>query len=217
MSSYESEQYSTPPPDKYWLSPHETEYALSCLAMVRTIANELQVENPLLDFDEAVGDGNIGLVMASRGYDPERAAFTTYAYPFIKGAILAGVRRYYGSNLQKPSSLNPHDISLKSTLEPDGEELTLEGTLPDMAFTRPEDIIMFVDIERAMRKLSPQQRSIINLYIQGYTDDEMAYIFSKQPGSIRQQFHKAVAKVRRLASLEPEDVAGQNRHYRAFL
>jgi RNA polymerase sigma factor (sigma-70 family) len=187
---------------------------------VRSIAWELkQSQVPLLDLDDAVGDGNIGLIKASKTYDsnnPEGASFNTFAYLHVKGAMLAGYRRYYGSDFQKPSSLNPYDRSLETPVVEGTDEVTLGGTLPDTCFMAPEDAITLVDIEHAMGKLTSRQRSVINLFIQGYTDDEMAYIFGEEPETIRRRFHTAVAKVRRLANLYPENIAGSKHRYKKF-
>ena len=41
-----------------------------------------------IDLDDLVQEGLVGLLAAARRYDPDRGtAFSTFAYPFIKGAI----------------------------------------------------------------------------------------------------------------------------------
>ena len=41
-----------------------------------------------IDFDDLIQEGLVGLLSAARRFDPDRGtAFSTFAYPFIKGAI----------------------------------------------------------------------------------------------------------------------------------
>ena len=47
-----------------------------------------------LDRDDLFGFGMLGLIMAADSWDPSRGlAFSTYAYPRIRGAILDELRR----------------------------------------------------------------------------------------------------------------------------
>ncbi|MCK6477865.1 MAG: sigma-70 family RNA polymerase sigma factor [Phycisphaerales bacterium] len=64
------------------------------LDYVRALAHQLlRAVHGLVDVEELVSMGNHGLVKAAREYDPLRgAAFRTYAYYRIRGAMFEGVR-----------------------------------------------------------------------------------------------------------------------------
>lgn len=60
------------------------------LYLVRIIASSF---NAPVEIDELISLGNVGLVLAARGFDPTRGlAFSTYAYPRIKGVIQNGLQ-----------------------------------------------------------------------------------------------------------------------------
>jgi len=65
------------------------------LPLVRHVANRIAASLPAhVDNDELFQVGSVGLVNASRSFDPERGvAFKTYAFALIRGAILDELRR----------------------------------------------------------------------------------------------------------------------------
>ncbi len=68
------------------------------LGLVRSIAKKiaLQCGGPV-DLDELISYGQQGLVQAAHTYDPERgAAFSTYAYYRVRGAIFDGIHDMSG-------------------------------------------------------------------------------------------------------------------------
>ncbi len=65
------------------------------LGLVKAIASRVVGFAPSdADFDDLVAFGHQGLVQAARRYDPERgAAFSTFAYYRIRGAMFDGLRK----------------------------------------------------------------------------------------------------------------------------
>ena len=65
------------------------------LPLVRHVANRIAASLPAhVDNDELFQVGSVGLVNASRSFDPQRGvAFKTYAFALIRGAILDELRR----------------------------------------------------------------------------------------------------------------------------
>ena len=65
------------------------------LPLVRHVANRIGASLPAhVDNDELFQVGSVGLVNASRSFDPQRGvAFKTYAFALIRGAILDELRR----------------------------------------------------------------------------------------------------------------------------
>src|SRR5438105_526286 len=66
----------------------------SCRAMVNYYARRLTQPNGPLDFEDAIGEGYVGLVRAANSFDPERGInFSTFAAISINGAIIDALRR----------------------------------------------------------------------------------------------------------------------------
>lgn len=64
------------------------------LEYVRRMASRMKTRLPAwVDVEELVAAGNMGLVKASMRWDPaRRTKFSTYAYAYIRGAMLEGLR-----------------------------------------------------------------------------------------------------------------------------
>jgi RNA polymerase sigma factor FliA len=64
------------------------------LPLVRTIARRIKRLVPLLDLDDLIGDGSVGLIRAIDSYDPARGpSLRHYARRLVIGAMLNGIRR----------------------------------------------------------------------------------------------------------------------------
>lgn len=188
------------------LSREQAALAIGNLGLVRSIALKMCETNPYLDLDEAIGDGSYGLLRAASKFEPERGnAFTTYAYPTIRGAISQGLRLRYGEDGQKPSAFNPRDRSMESTISSESD-LTLgdrlEATLADVRFTSPEGVITLVDVERAISSLPPREKDAIVSYMKGSTTmTEVGRDLGVSTARASQLFNQAAKRIRRWASL----------------
>lgn len=66
----------------------------SCLPLVKHYASQMVSSNSPLSFEDAVGEGYVGLVRAARNYRLDGgSSFSTFASIAIKGAILDAIRR----------------------------------------------------------------------------------------------------------------------------
>jgi RNA polymerase sigma factor FliA len=64
------------------------------LPLVKTIARRIKRLVPLLDIDDLIGDGSVGLIRAVDSYDPNRGpSLRHYARRLVVGAMLNGIRR----------------------------------------------------------------------------------------------------------------------------
>ena len=64
------------------------------LSLVHFVARRMSTRVASVEYEELVSAGNIGLLSAVEAYDPSRgSAFSTYAVPRIRGAILDELRR----------------------------------------------------------------------------------------------------------------------------
>jgi len=75
--------------------PYRDRFVVEYLPLVRHVVSRIAVNLPAhVDTDELFQVGSVGLINASRGFDPERGvAFKTYAFALIRGAILDELRR----------------------------------------------------------------------------------------------------------------------------
>jgi RNA polymerase sigma factor FliA len=74
---------------------NDREAAIRCfLPLVKRIARRVKRLVPLLDVDDLIGDGSVGLIRAIDSYDPTRGpTLRHYARRLIVGAMLNGIRR----------------------------------------------------------------------------------------------------------------------------
>ncbi|WII39683.1 sigma-70 family RNA polymerase sigma factor [Paenibacillus thiaminolyticus] len=72
-------------------NPHlgyEADVIQNSMGMVHSVANKFRgATGTGLDYDDLVSVGTLGLIMAFRNFDGRVNAFSTYAYPWIKGMI----------------------------------------------------------------------------------------------------------------------------------
>jgi RNA polymerase sigma factor (sigma-70 family) len=89
-----------------------------------------------LPYDEALQAGRIGLWRAVLGYDPERGAFSTYAWPSITRHIWRAVKE--ASRLVQPSEVMPAVPRLR-TLDPElvWEASAIHNALHDLVKRLP--------------------------------------------------------------------------------
>ncbi|MCG8467978.1 MAG: FliA/WhiG family RNA polymerase sigma factor [Gemmatimonadetes bacterium] len=91
------------------------------LGLVHHVARKLQRRlSDQVEYDELLGPGTIGLMEAVESFDPDRGmAFSTFAVPRIRGAILDDLRRRDSvprSVREKQSALREAEDALRQTL-----------------------------------------------------------------------------------------------------
>lgn len=119
--------------------------------------------------DDLVGEGNVGLVVAARRFDPSRGyRFSTYASWWIRKFVLAALDRE-----EKQDSIPlPTERAASSTAEPGPRHrvLSLEagrlpGRGPSAAGETPEQAVLRSELEgvlgRALEELSPLEREVL--------------------------------------------------------
>lgn len=182
------------------LSRHQVNLALGCTSLVYDIAFRMSNGNPFLSEEDALSDGNFGLIRAASNFAPGgQAKFSTYAYTCIRGEILSGMRK-------RTREENPDGKPLLHLEEAlDGEEkedgLTLADILLDTTITYPEAIIPLVDISRAINTLPDTQRRVFLLSLQGLSNKEIAEELNVSGPAVSHVLQKAVLKIRKSANL----------------
>lgn len=74
----------------------------SNLRLVVSIAAKYYSRSSVVNFFDLIQEGNLGLITATREYDPEKGAFSTYAFPWIKQRVLHYLAKYDSVFTQTP-------------------------------------------------------------------------------------------------------------------
>lgn len=138
---------------------------------------------PGLDFDDAVQEGLIGLLRAVKSFDPAQAAkFESYARISLLNAMRSARRQ---AGRKKYSPLNS-SLPLAETAETPGpEQLLLERE----AYT---DILLRLDTV-----LSPLERSVLALHLDGHGTDAVAHALHITPKAAENALGRVRRKLKR--------------------
>ncbi len=137
------------------------------MGYVVTLARQYSCE--LLDTDDLVSEGTIGIIKAAEKFDPGRGKpFVTFAAPYIRAAIEAAIRRVTG------------EVTVKSTDEsiPAGSRnnYTLLHVLEDRnaqrADAQMEDDLLKEELEQRIHLLDERETAVIRRYF-GLGSDRM--------------------------------------------
>ena len=149
---------------------------------------------PGADQEDLLQEGMIGLCEAIRSFDPEKyALFSTFAAVCIMRQILSAVKSY---TRQKHLPLN-HSLSLSAPVDGDGD-LTLMSLLAEGAGPSLEDTFILQEErdrvqQRLSELLSPLERQVLLLHLQGRRYAEIAHLLGRSPGAV----DSALQRVRR--------------------
>ncbi|NLW79663.1 MAG: sigma-70 family RNA polymerase sigma factor [Ruminococcaceae bacterium] len=144
---------------------------------IRRVAR--RAAGPGLDFDDAVQEGLIGLFFAIQNWREGRgAAFNTYAITCIQNAVLSA-RRAAGRKKHAPLNQSV----------PLGDAPAVPG--PEDAAIANEQVGLA--LARARTLLSPLEKTILRLYLDGLSYREIALRIGKTPKTV----DNALARVRR--------------------
>lgn len=139
------------------------------------------VNVPEEDRNDLFQEGLIGLYKAVLFYDPALSSFSTFAGVCIRSGISDGLRRY-----QKEHSM--------PSLEIPTEEI------PAGIAERPEEVLMGKEtfaylLEQAKSNLSPLERKVFGLHLQGKKAGEIARILGREQKSVENTLFRARKKL----------------------
>lgn len=138
------------------------------------------------DHEDLVQEGMLGLYKAVCEYDADKAAsFKSFAELCITRQILSAIKN---ATRKKHNPLN-HYVSLNaSPAEADGE-LTLLDTMRSLRVADPEDVVIGREnfdrmVEYLQKVLSPMERRVLSLYLDGFSYPQIAACIEKPLKSI---------------------------------
>lgn len=138
------------------------------------------------DHEDLVQEGMIGLYRAVCDYDPEKAAsFRSFAELCITRRILSAIKH---ATRKKHAPLNTY-VSLNQPKFAEDEDGTLFDTMPSLRVVDPEeDLIGREEYERLLsylqENLSSLERTVLNLYLNGFSYQQIAVRLNRPPKSI---------------------------------
>lgn len=134
--------------------------------------------------EDLVQEGMIGLYKAILTYRADRAKFITHAFVCIKSSILDAVKK---ANRGKNRALNDYE-----PLQEKNEAKALNNILNVMEI---EDLI-----ERAKESFSGRERQVFELYVDGYTNREMADKLNISPKAVENSIQRIKKKINQEAA-----------------
>lgn len=153
------------------------------------------------DRDDVIQEGMIGLYKAIMDYKSEKnASFHTFAQLCVIRQILSAVRV---SSRLKHLPLNEYISLNRPVNDEDGKETTMLDLLPDPNGCSPEDILMSIEERKRLDKqidtsLSPLERRVLRLFLQGLDYIEIAEKIEKSPKSVDNALQRVKQKISRM-------------------
>lgn len=137
------------------------------------------------DFEDLLQEGLLGLLSAIREYDASGgASFRTYAEVCIRRRLYSAIR---WANREKNAPLN----FAEPLAEDPGDLVTSEEEMPEERLLRRE---RYQELTSAIRSLlSPLERQVLELYLQGLSYDEIG----RQTGKGAKASDNAVQRIRK--------------------
>ena len=149
------------------------------------------------DSEDLIQEGLIGLFKAVRDYRPEReASFRSFAELCVTRQIITAIKT---AARNKHSPLNTY-VSFSNTRAGSEQETTLADVLPDDPVTDPINQAISTEeltslIECLGRVLSPLEREVLAMYLEGRSYEEVAERLECNPKSVDNALQRVKRKV----------------------
>jgi RNA polymerase sigma factor for flagellar operon FliA len=154
---------------------HRDRWVVSHLALVRSIAHRVPRRGLLVEEEDLVSAGTIGLIEAVDRYEADRGVpFVPFAYRRIKGAMIDEIRRLRASQSGRESHPAP-PLSLETATAEDG--LTLLDVTVNPSSPEPETCTELGELLDALELLPEREREMLTLHATGHTLAEIGGAF----------------------------------------
>jgi RNA polymerase sigma factor (sigma-70 family) len=149
------------------------DWVLRHLPLVRSIVYGLRPRARLVDVDDLVSAGTVGLIEAVDRYDSRRGVpFANFAYARVGGAIVDELRRLPQLRPISADAANA-EVSLQAPMDGD-HSLALIDVIADPLSPEPGMAAEFGEVVDAISSLPYRERQILGLYTAGHTVAEIA-------------------------------------------
>lgn len=149
------------------------------------------------DSEDLIQEGLIGLFKAVRDYRPEReASFRSFAELCVTRQIITAIKT---AARNKHTPLNTY-VSFSNTRAGSEQETTLADVLPDDPVTDPINHAISTEeltslVECLGRVLSPLERQVLAMYLEGRSYEEVAERLECNPKSVDNALQRVKRKV----------------------
>lgn len=149
------------------------------------------------DSEDLIQEGLIGLFKAVRDYRPEReASFRSFAELCVTRQIITAIKT---AARNKHAPLNSY-VSFSNTRAGSEQETTLADVLPDDPVTDPINQAISTEeiqslVECLGRVLSPLERQVLAMYLEGRSYEEVAEKLECNPKSVDNALQRVKRKV----------------------
>lgn len=170
------------------------------LGLVHMIAQRMKPScgNYLIDYDDLVSEGTLGLIKALDRFDPERGfQFSSFAFGYIRGTMLLGNRTLFKERWQaRRRGQEVHTVSIHSHT---GSEM-IPGTGDQGRGSRQvfENTHHSAILERIRKVLTPPQQQILHLLIEdNLTPTEAAEVLGISHQAVSLRYQGAIRRARK--------------------
>lgn len=148
------------------LTDEQERLVIDHVGWAKNVAGQAARSLPI-DFDEAVGVGNEGLVQAALRYDPAQGEFKTYAYRRIRGAIIDHCRKdaFVGrKGLERGEKVTMVSVNETNDFGEAIVQIAAIDSDPDLR----------IDFENALKKLTDREQKVVLSIATGIRGTELA-------------------------------------------
>lgn len=174
-------------------------YAYLHKVMINTY-DEYNGLNKIIELDDFKGECFLKIYKSLDLYDNEKGTMKTFCIKCIKSTALQELRKSKALKNQLKNINNNIIVSLDTTLDEDGE-----CTLNDIVSGK-EDEYFFKDFKKevmeAISKLSPREKEIILMKIEGYKTGQIADMLGTTSNNVTNRIAKARAKLRKFLNIK---------------
>lgn len=145
------------------------------------------------DHDDLLQEGMIGLLKAMREYTPGRSSFPTFASYCIRTRVYDAIRQAQGKNQQVLSMAIPLEMFSDEENEAGLDQYDEDNDPEALVINREEQRQIAAELDAI---LSGFEKSVLSLYLEGFSLSEMARRLNRPVKSI----DNAVTRIRRKLS-----------------
>lgn len=149
------------------------------------------------DYEDLIQEGTIGLFKAIRDYNPAKnTSFSTFAELCIRRQLYTAIK---SANRKKHLLLND-SVSLDFPVE-ENDNKNLSDIYADQSIMSPDEIMESEEKLNEINKiidtmLSPLEKTVIEMYLDGKNYREIAKIINKEDKSVDNALNRAKNKLR---------------------
>jgi RNA polymerase sigma factor for flagellar operon FliA len=193
------------------------ELVLEHLPLVKKVASKIyrRIPEGVIEFEELVNTGVIGLIKAIDRYDENKAKFSTYAYIKIRGEILDYLRKldFLPRNLREKVKSGELDalkeevaafISLEEKLFSDSDRFTVKDILSSSDRSPEEEIIVAElrqKLTEAISRLPEKEQLVLQLiFVEELDLRSISEILGVSVSRVSQLKSSAIKRLRDLIS-----------------